>query len=241
MTELKTFSELSQLIESELRAVSVREKLESIERKRERQDQAVVGGVYSPDPVDRAAAMLLARAPWWAFAPSIKRDVKKENRIMSDRQTIPAVPIVAGYSKDQIDKAIAELADAVLTEIKQRVPEDMRDLAECTVRARDMLWSSAKDVATGMAELERVTKDASHQVRMQRMSIVSECSSVVNAMKDVRQFFLGPDYEREQKRLSEFVDLCERLKKLKDSGFLDTVADTMIRLATCEKIAIGGF
>jgi len=45
----------------------------------------------------------------------------------------------------------------------------------------------------------------------------------------------------ERKRLSEFVDLCERLKKLKDSGFLDTVADTMIRLATCEKIAIGGF
>jgi hypothetical protein len=58
---------------------------------------------------------------------------------------------------------------------------------------------------------------------------------VVNALKDVRQFFLGPDYEREQKRLVEFVDLCERLKRLKDSGFLDTVADTMIRLAAYEK------
>jgi hypothetical protein len=30
-------------------------------------------------------------------------------------------------------------------------------------------------------------------------------------------------------RLREFVELCERLQKLKESGFLDAVADTMIK------------
>jgi hypothetical protein len=50
------------------------------------------------------------------------------------------------------------------------------------------------------------------------------------ALKDVRQFFLNENHETEVARLKEFVELCERLQKLKASGFLDTVADTMLKL-----------
>ena len=39
------------------------------------------------------------------------------------------------------------------------------------------------------------------------------------------------DYKEEVARLKDFVDLCERLQKLKESGFLDSVADTMLGLA----------
>jgi hypothetical protein len=54
---------------------------------------------------------------------------------------------------------------------------------------------------------------------------------MTNALKEVRQFFIGSDYKAEMERLSEFVALCERMQKLKDTGFLDRVADTMLNLA----------
>ena len=128
-----------------------------------------------------------------------------------------------------------KVAACFLRHIEQKYPPNVSALARAMVEARGVLDDQMKTIGAAMDEFERVTKSAVQAVRAQRMTTVAECSSVVNAMKDVRQFFLGPDYEREQKRLAEFVDLCERLKRLKDSGFLDTVADTMIRLAAYEK------
>jgi hypothetical protein len=240
VTELKTFSQLARMIESEQRADAERTRQERSERKCERQDKAVAGGLYCPDPVDRAAAMMLARAPWWAFAPSVKRKPKQEERTVPERHTYAErtkdcdqklMTVVDG--KEMVD--MDELAARICAKIENNVPKELRALAECAVNARGMLDASISGIGRSMDEFERVTKAAGQQVRSQRMSIVSECSSVVNALKDVRQFFLGPDYEREQKRLAEFVDLCERMQRLKDSGFLDTVADTMIRLAASEK------
>jgi hypothetical protein len=55
------------------------------------------------------------------------------------------------------------------------------------------------------------------------------------SLKEVRQFFLEGDYEKEIERLHEFVDLCERLKALTQDGFLDAVADTLLKLADGSK------
>jgi hypothetical protein len=125
-----------------------------------------------------------------------------------------------------------ELAARITGNIEKMVPKGLRDLAQCAVNARGMLDESVKEIGLSMDEFDRLTKGALQHVRATRMAVVSECSQMVNSLKDVRQFFLGPDYERETERLREFVDLCERLKALKDSGFLDTVADTMIRLSS---------
>jgi hypothetical protein len=53
---------------------------------------------------------------------------------------------------------------------------------------------------------------------------------LLTALKDVRTFFLEGDYEKQIDRLREFIDLCERLKALKDSGTLDAIADTILKL-----------
>ena len=63
------------------------------------------------------------------------------------------------------------------------------------------------------------------------MTTTTEVAAMLKPLEDVRQFFLGKDHEAEVARLREFVDLCERLQKLKQSGFLDTVADTMLKLS----------
>lgn len=67
-------------------------------------------------------------------------------------------------------------------------------------------------------------------LREKRFAIDTESRLMMNQLKEVRQFFLDEKHDREVDRLREFVDLCERLKVLKESGFLDTIADTILKL-----------
>jgi hypothetical protein len=53
----------------------------------------------------------------------------------------------------------------------------------------------------------------------------------MTALGDVRQFFLEDDYKKEIARLHEFIDLCERLKALKEEGLLDAVSDIILKLS----------
>lgn len=64
-----------------------------------------------------------------------------------------------------------------------------------------------------------------------RMAFDGETRHLMTALREVRTFFLDKNHDADVLRLKEFVDLCERLQKLKQSGFLDTVADTMLKLA----------
>ena len=75
------------------------------------------------------------------------------------------------------------------------------------------------------------TKRYLEDIRSTRYAMVTEAAQMIGPLKEVRQFFLGGDYKEEVARLKDFVDLCERLQKLKESGFLDSVADTMLGLA----------
>ena len=67
-------------------------------------------------------------------------------------------------------------------------------------------------------------------MREKKFALESETRQLLSAFGDVRQFFLDDRHEEQVKRLAEFVALCERLKALKETGFLDTVADTMLKL-----------
>lgn len=68
------------------------------------------------------------------------------------------------------------------------------------------------------------------EFRQVRMSTETEIHRVMTDLKDVRKFFMSEDHDKEVARLKEFVELCERLKALKESGFLDKVSDTILRL-----------
>jgi len=194
----------------------------------------VDGGIYKRKPVNKEAAMMLAKAPWWAKFDG-KENIKTEDRKMArefktgDIRKLDlscAEKTVGG--KDLYDTD--ELAKCLLRHIKEKYPPQMHELARAALDSRDAMHECVKGIGFTMSEFDHVMEDSKRSMRTSRMTVVSECSSIVNALKDIRQFFLGPDYEKERARLSEFVDLCERLKALKDSGFLDTVADTMMRL-----------
>jgi hypothetical protein len=116
-----------------------------------------------------------------------------------------------------------------------------------TIERTNELTKQCKDARDGMdvlcaewnqhwLEFQKHSDERLRLMRMTRASFDSENRQLLNGLRDVRAFFLDKDYDLEVSRLKDFVETCERLKKLKDSGFLDTVADTMLRLAETKPI-----
>jgi hypothetical protein len=66
--------------------------------------------------------------------------------------------------------------------------------------------------------------------RQWRMAMDGEIGKALKEAQDVRKFFLADDHAEEIKRLREFIELCERLNALRKDGFLDRVADVMLKL-----------
>lgn len=246
MNALKTFNELSdahnELVQKE---ELLNQLLMRIERKEQRigsLDSKVVDGIFTPLPIDKAAGMLIAKAPWWAFAPHQKDKNMTTDATIKATATPTGAPDSGLLMRDTrsanpglVGIDIEDLSIQVALAIQRNAPKEMSELARVAVDSRAVLEEATKGIGGIMGDFERTVTAALQGIRSTRMAVVAECASVGNSLKDVRQFFLGPDYEKETKRLSEFVDLCERLQRLKDSGFLDTVADTMIRLSSAIK------
>lgn len=86
---------------------------------------------------------------------------------------------------------------------------------------------------TYKADWDKWLADSGHilpEMRAFQMAMGTETIKLLAHFADIRKFFLNEEHEREVRRLEHFVDLCERLKKLKDEGFLDRVTDTILKL-----------
>ena len=81
VTEIKDFAELAQVIKIGLRADAEIVKLERLDLtlKKKKEESYVTGGIYRLAPINRNAAMLLSRAPWYAFAPDTKQEIIKKS------------------------------------------------------------------------------------------------------------------------------------------------------------------
>jgi hypothetical protein len=107
----------------------------------------------------------------------------------------------------------------------------MSTLIEQTVEAKTSLALAIQGIGENAEKLKPMKQEVINELRGLRMTTTSEVAAMLKPLEDLRRFFLGADHDKEITRLREFVDLCERLEKLKQSGFLDTVADTMLKLS----------
>lgn len=121
--------------------------------------------------------------------------------------------------------------DAFLCEKISKLPAETRPNVLAAQDARKIIRELTQGIGGEMEQFNASSKRYLDDIRQTRFAVVSETADMTKGLRDVRQFFLGSDYSEQITRLREFVDLCERLHKLKQSGFLDTVADTMLRLA----------
>ena len=122
--------------------------------------------------------------------------------------------------------------------VNQRVIEEANDMpgqlapsVKAAREARETVSELLRGIGYEMEQFEDNCRDHLNAIRGKRIAVVSEATQITNALKEVRQFFIGADYKTEMERLGEFVTLCERMQRPKDSGFLDRVADTMLNLA----------
>ena len=192
------------------------------ERKENEKTVSLQRKVRKPKKTDEGGLSLQTR--WHPQSKIIKTD---KGAKMKDESLLKGVNILNTGEMINID----ELAKQVALALERNAPKELSDLAKCSVDARKVIKESAEGIGELSREFDGIMKSATQYFRTARMTTVSECAMMSKALQEIRQFFLGYEHEKEIKRLQEFVDLCERLKSLKDSGFIDTIADTMIRMA----------
>lgn len=218
--------------------------------------ERIDGGNPTRTPIDRVAARVAAPAPWWAKPPEIKQQKlseipkqqhkrttkkkhKKMNTININGSGAPIVPNQEYISSSGVKVIMVngqpmmnmdDLKIAICNEIA-KLPKETRPNVLAAQDARRIIDELAGGIGGDMERFRADTKRHLEDIRATRFAMVTETSQMTGPLKEIRQFFLGGDYKEEIARLKEFVDLCERLNALKESGFLDNIADTMLRIA----------
>ena len=197
--------------------------------------ERVVGGTIKWTPVDAVAARVVAPAAWWAQAPQPEPKFMKkpENIGMEERSRIRTKRGLTedGHVEELLNRDDVEaLANA---HQEKEVRKRLENMEVVQARARD-IHDSLEYLFGRIGPLFAEVNDGLGKelicLREKRFGVDTETRLLMNQLKEVRQFFLDENHDREVDRLREFVDLCERLKALKESGFLDTIADTILRL-----------
>ncbi len=114
----------------------------------------------------------------------------------------------------------------------EKATEQSERLVERTREAHQALEVLSNSYQREWIDFVKSGDEKLKELRLLRMAQETEVRRITSDLREVRNFFMDKNHEAQMQSLREFVDLCERLQKLKDSGFLDTVADTMLRLSS---------
>ena len=120
------------------------------------------------------------------------------------------------------------------TKLMEQAVNDSESLVSRAKEANEAIDYLATHYRSSWIQFQEEIKESLNSIRSKRAAIEIESKQMLSAFSDVRKFFLDDRHEKETARLADFVDICERLKALKDSGFLDTVADTILRIESKE-------
>jgi hypothetical protein len=191
-------------------------------------------------PVDKLAARVVAKARWHELPPPPAPKFNKE-KTMSERADIQSpregrirTKTMVGEdgfreSLYDIDSCTGPAIDLHEDEVKKGIKrhDELLEKAREVTAALDYLVTESRGPWTEHMEF---IKSAIATTREQRIALGSETRLLMSSLKEVRQFFLEKDYQEQINRLHDFIDLCERLKALKEDGFLDSIADTILKL-----------
>lgn len=124
----------------------------------------------------------------------------------------------------------AEISGALIKKA-ERLSDGTIDLAIRSKEAREFLdWHTSHVKGSWMDWLDQ-SSQVLESIRQARVAIGIESRQLLSECGDVRKFFLSDDHEKELVKLREFIELCERLRSLKNDGTLDRLADTILKLS----------
>ena len=102
--------------------------------------------------------------------------------------------------------------------------EETKDAAE------ELKWNLSEYVKITVGMRDQIAATLT-EVRGLRFAVGNEVDKVMRSLKDVREFLSDAKHDADIARLKELCVVCERMKALKDSGFLDSVVDTILKVS----------
>lgn len=181
--------------------------------------------------------------------PSLKRslwNLAKNAGVRVGNKSAPLLGHVGGLAAEawKFGSGVAYKAEAFdsplgLLLIAGGRMEDELELLKAVNEEVETSKKILEDLVNQIRGLADIVLPATHEhikkLRESRMSTVNEIHMSLSALKDLRQFFLDDNYDLEVERMERFVALCKEVQLIKESGLLDAVSDTMIRLSLKEE------
>lgn len=181
--------------------------------------EIVAGGDILWKPVDKQAALLLAKSP------ELNQPPKTMSKIGLHHPA--SEPNLRAIKNDDPNGKVYHTLVKKSDELPQKLSDhlDVVKMAKASLDVATDLFRS--DMISFCEELPKHTE----KLRAWRMMVEREKDMSLKALRELRQFFLESEHEREMMRLNEFVSMAERLAKLAKDGTLEKVADVMLKLA----------
>lgn len=96
--------------------------------------------------------------------------------------------------------------------------------------AAEFLDKATDSISESWAVWIKESAEYLNNLRLWRMAVETEVKSGTTALKDISQFLGSEETKQQLKTLKDLVEVGERLKMLKDSGFLDSMTDIMLKV-----------
>jgi hypothetical protein len=196
--------------------------------------EPVVNGDITYKPVDIFAARVVAKAPWWAEPPQPEPIFMKPEEFKEEPPRLKSYKHLDEKGVVHDDYINRNEALPLAVDVQEKIiKKEIRTSEELVRRSRELVDTVdylVSEVKGPWNEYQEWVKTALERVREQRIALSSETRLLMQSLKEVREFFLEDSYQTQINRLHEFIDLCERLQALKQSGFLDAVTDTILKM-----------
>lgn len=131
------------------------------------------------------------------------------------------------------DTQADDMAVEVAKEVVRKTDSSKQSVVELADKFRDaakFLDESTDEIKTSWVAWLKDSKAFLDEARLWRMAMERESSQGITACKDMVEFLGSEDVRGRLATLRELVEVAERLKALKESGFLDAVVDTMLKV-----------
>jgi len=118
--------------------------------------------------------------------------------------------------------------------LMERTEELLKMVNEEIAESKKILQKLSNEVRVAFEAVHPTLIDQIKELRETRMTMVREIQAMLDPLRDIRKFFFSESHEQEMKELQKFITLCQELSALKQSGVLDAILDSVIRLSIKE-------